>query len=51
VGRSFGGGPFVTYTTKVGKSHLYFTARYVHEFENRKRPEGDLFQFNATLKF
>ena len=26
-------------------------ARYVHEFENSNRPEGDLFQFSANLKF
>jgi hypothetical protein len=37
--------------TKVGKSRLDFNARFVHEFENSKRPEGDLFQLSATLKF
>ena len=51
VGRAFGVGPIITYSTKVGKSHLDFNARWVHEFENRKRPEGNLFQFAATLKF
>ena len=51
AGRAFGVGPILTYSTEVGKSHLDFNARYVHEFENRKRPEGDLFQFSATLKF
>lgn len=50
-GQAFGVGPIVTYSTKVGKSHLDFNARYVHEFENSKRPEGGLFQFGATLKF
>jgi len=50
-GRAFGVGPIVTYSTKVGKSHLDFNARWVHEFDNSKRPEGDLFQFSATLKF
>ena len=50
-GRAFGVGPIVTYSTKVGKSHLDFNARWVHEFENSKRPEGDLFQVSGTLKF
>jgi hypothetical protein len=51
VGRAFGVGPILTYSTKVGKSHLDFNARYVHEFDNRNRPEGNLFQLSATLKF
>ena len=51
VGCAFGVGPILTYSTKVGKSHLDFNARWVHEFENRKRPQGDLFQLSATLKF
>jgi hypothetical protein len=50
-GRAFGVGPIVTYSTKVGKSHLDFNARWVHEFDNSNRPEGDLFQFSANLKF
>src|SRR6266513_5353835 len=49
LGRAFGIGPIVTYSTKLGKSHLDLNARYVHEFENRNRPEGDLFQFSANL--
>jgi hypothetical protein len=52
VGHAFGVGPILTYTTKLGKkSNLDFNARWVHEFENSKRPEGDLFQLSATLKF
>jgi hypothetical protein len=50
-GRAFGLGPILTYSTTVGKSHLDFSARYVHEFDNRRRLEGDLFQFSASLKF
>jgi hypothetical protein len=50
-GRAFGVGPILTYSTKVGKSHLDFNARWVHEFENRNRPEGDLFQLSGNLKF
>jgi hypothetical protein len=51
VGHAFGIGPIVTYSTKVGKSHLDFNGRWVHEFDNRNRPEGDLFQLSANLKF
>jgi hypothetical protein len=51
VGHAFGVGPIATYSTKVGKSQLDFNARWVHEFENRNRPEGDLFQLSANLKF
>ena len=51
VGQAFGVGPIVTYSTKVGTSHLDFNARWVHEFENSNRPEGDLFQFSANMKF
>jgi hypothetical protein len=50
-GHAFGVGPIITYSTKVGKSHLDFNARYVHEFDNEKRVEGDLFGFSASLKF
>lgn len=51
VGHAFGVGPILTYTTKLGKkSNLDFNARWVHEFENHNRPEGDLFQFSGTLK-
>ena len=51
VGHAFGVGPIATYSTKLGKSHLDFNARWVHDLENRNGPEGDLFQFDATLKF
>jgi hypothetical protein len=50
-GRAFGVGPILTYSTKVGKSHLDFNARWVHEFDNHNRPEGDLFQLSGNLKF
>jgi hypothetical protein len=51
VSRAFGVGPILTYSTELGKSHLDFNARYVHELENRNRPEGDPFQFSENLKF
>ena len=50
-GRAFGVGPMVTYSTEVGKHHLDFNARWVHEFENQKRIEGDLFAFSGSFKF
>ena len=50
-GRAFGVGPILTYSTKLGKHNLDFNARWVHEFENRNRVEGDLFAFGASFKF
>jgi len=51
VGRAFGIGPIVTYSTKLGKSHLDFSARWIHDFDVAKRVEGDGFSFSASLKF
>jgi len=51
VGRAFGIGPIVTYSTNLGKSHLDFSARWIHDFYVNKRVEGDGFSFNGSLKF
>ncbi len=51
VGRAFGIGPIVTYSTKLGKSSLDFSARWIHDFDVSKRVEGDGFNFSASLKF
>jgi hypothetical protein len=51
VGHAFGAGPILTYSTEIGKSHLDFNVRFVREFENRRRPEGNLFQVSGSLKF
>jgi hypothetical protein len=51
VGRAFGIGPIITYSTKLAKSHLDFNPRWIHEFDNRNRVEGDGFIFTASLKF
>src|SRR6266516_2768388 len=51
VGRAFGIGPIVTYSTKLGKSHLDFSARWIHDFDVSQRVEGDGFNFSASLKF
>ena len=50
-GRAFGIGPIVTYATKLGKSHLDFSAHWIHDFGVSKRVEGDAFNFSASLKF
>ena len=51
VGRAFGIGPIATYSTKLGKSQLDFSARWIHDFDISKRFEGDGFNFSASLKF
>ena len=43
--------PLVTYSTKVGKSHLDFSARWIHDFDVSNRVAGDAFNFSASLKF
>jgi hypothetical protein len=50
-GRAFGIGPIVTYSTKIGKSHLDFNARWIHDFDVSKRVAGEGFNFTASLKF
>jgi hypothetical protein len=50
-GRAFGIGPIVTYSTTLGKSHLDFNARWIHDFDVKNRAEGDGFNFTASLKF
>jgi hypothetical protein len=40
-----------TYSTKVGKSHLNLSARWIHDFGVSKRVEGDAFNFSVSLKF
>jgi hypothetical protein len=51
VGRAFGIGPIVTYSTKLGKSYLDFNARWIHDFDVRDRVAGNGFNFTASLKF
>jgi hypothetical protein len=50
-GRAFGIGPIVTYSTKLGKSHLDLNARWIHDFDVAKRVAGEGFSFSASLKF
>jgi hypothetical protein len=51
ISRFFGIDPIVTYSTKLGKSHLDFNARWIHDFDVRNAVEGDGFNFTASLKF
>ena len=51
LGRAFGIGPIVTYSTKLGKSHLDFSARWIHDFDVSNRVAGNAFNFSASLKF
>ena len=50
-GRAFGIGPIVTYSTKLGKSHLDLSARWIHDFDVAERVAGDGFNFSASFKF
>jgi len=50
-GRAFGVGPILTYSKELGKHHLDINTRYVCEFNNRRRVEGDPFAFSASFKF
>jgi hypothetical protein len=49
VGCAFGIGPIAAYSTKLGKSHFDFSARWIHDFDVSKRFEGDGFNFSASL--
>ena len=51
LGRAFGIGPIVTYSTKLGKSHLDFSACWIHDFDVTNRVAGNGFNFSASLKF
>ena len=51
LGRAFGIGPIVTYSTKLGTSHLDFSARWIHDFDVSNRVAGNAFNFSASLKF
>ena len=50
-GEAFGVGPILTYATKINEHPLQFNARWIHEFENENRLEGDLFALAATFSF
>jgi hypothetical protein len=50
-GNALGIGPIVTYSMKLGKSHLDLNARWVHDLDVSKRIEGDGFNLSVSLKF
>jgi hypothetical protein len=51
MGRAFGIGPIVTYSTKLGKSHLDLSGRWIHDFDVKDAVKGNGFNFTASLKF
>lgn len=50
-GRAFGVGPMLTYSTKMEGHSIDLHARWIHEFENEKLLEGDLFMLGGSVKF
>ncbi|MDP3851461.1 MAG: transporter [Luteolibacter sp.] len=50
-GRTAGLGPVVSYVTKIGGQDVIAELKWLHEFETRKRLEGDLVWFKMLLKF
>lgn len=49
--RSFGVGPVVSYSHKLGSADFVAEFKWLHEFEVEKRPEGDTLFLKAMLKF
>jgi hypothetical protein len=41
----------VSDSTKLGRPHLDFNARWTYDFDVSKRVEGDGFNFTGSLKF
>lgn len=49
--RIFGLGPVIQYGTKLGDVPVTFEAKYIQEFESRRRLEGESFWFTAGIAF
>src|SRR5438105_36861 len=49
-GRAFGIGPIVTYSTKLGKSHLDLSARWIHDFRRKQARRRQRVQFQRELE-
>ena len=49
--RIFGLGPVIQYGTKFGDTPVTFEAKYIQEFESRRRLEGESFWFTAGIAF
>lgn len=49
--KAHGIGPVLSYITKVAGYDLSTEIKWLHEFDNEKRPEGDTIFFKALLKF
>ncbi len=50
-GRTAGLGPVVSYVTKIGGQDVIAELKWLHEFETKRRMEGDYIWFKALLKF
>ena len=50
-GRTAGLGPVVSYVTKIGGQDVIAELKWLHEFETKRRLEGDYIWFKALLKF
>jgi hypothetical protein len=49
--RVFGIGPIATYSTKISGAPFNFKLKYIHEFEARRRFEGDIFWGSINFSF
>lgn len=50
-GRTAGLGPVVSYATKIGGQDVIAELKWLHEFETKKRLEGDYIWLKALMKF
>lgn len=51
AGRTAGLGPVLSYATKLGDVDLIAELKWLHEFETKRRPEGDYIWFKLVAKF
>ncbi len=51
MGRTLGLGPVVSYVTKIGGQDLLGEVKWLHEFETKKRLQGDFVWFKMSMNF
>jgi hypothetical protein len=49
--RAHGVGPAISYIRKLGQGELLVEFKWLHEFDNKNRPEGDTLFLKAMLKY
>ena len=49
--QTYGLGPIITYSTKIGDTAVSFKAKYIHEFDAKKRFESDVVWLNMSISF